>query len=138
MRYPLLTDAGRLLEWSQRLVVELERDYGRAGRILRPAISANAVTLDLKEADTFIVTLTANLSTLTAILPRETIERRFDWRLALVQDGTGGRTVTFPGGWLWPGGGNPTVTAAANAIDIFDLTTIDSVHHGRIFGQGLA
>lgn len=37
----------------------------------------------------------------------------------LVQDATGGRTVTFDSKFKWGGGVAPTVTAAANACDTF-------------------
>ena len=38
--------------------------------------------------------------------------------LRLVQDATGGRTATWPATVKWPGGSAPTLTAAANAVDI--------------------
>ena len=38
--------------------------------------------------------------------------------LMLVQDGTGSRTATWPATVKWPGGTAPTLTTAANAIDI--------------------
>lgn len=38
--------------------------------------------------------------------------------LKLVQDATGSRTVTWPADVKWPGGTAPTLTTAANSIDI--------------------
>lgn len=40
------------------------------------------------------------------------------YKLKLIQDGTGGRTVTFPGTVLWAGGVAPTLSTAGGAIDI--------------------
>jgi len=37
--------------------------------------------------------------------------------LTLIQDGTGGRTVTWPATVKWPGGVAPTLTTTANARD---------------------
>jgi hypothetical protein len=43
------------------------------------------------------------------------------YSLILKQDGTGGRTVTWPATVKWPGGTAPTLTATANAIDVVGL-----------------
>ena len=38
------------------------------------------------------------------------------------QDGTGGRTMDFPDGWYWPGGGTePSLSTDANATDILTI-----------------
>lgn len=47
-------------------------------------------------------------------------------RLKIVQDGTGGRTITnWPGADQWPGGSPPTLSTGANAVDFVDLWTDD-------------
>ena len=38
--------------------------------------------------------------------------------LELTQDGTGSRTVTWPGSVIWPGGSAPTLSTAAGATDL--------------------
>ena len=38
--------------------------------------------------------------------------------LKLIQDGTGNRTVTWPGTVKWPSSTSPTLTTTANAVDI--------------------
>jgi hypothetical protein len=43
--------------------------------------------------------------------------------LMLIQDGTGGRTVSWPSNVKWAGGAAPTLTAAAGSIDIFRFYT---------------
>lgn len=46
-------------------------------------------------------------------------------QLALRQDGTGGRTVTWPGSVSWEGDAAPDLQTAANAVDWLDLVTVD-------------
>jgi hypothetical protein len=38
--------------------------------------------------------------------------------IVVTQDGTGGRTLAFGNQWRWPGGTAPTLTTAANAVDV--------------------
>ena len=38
--------------------------------------------------------------------------------IVVTQDGTGGRTLAFGGNWKFPGGTAPTLTTAANAVDV--------------------
>jgi hypothetical protein len=45
--------------------------------------------------------------------------------LLVVQDGTGGRTATWPGSVMWPAAVAPTLTAAANAVDMLRFLTVD-------------
>ena len=45
--------------------------------------------------------------------------------LYLRQDTTGSRTFAWPAGITWAGGTAPTITAAANALDVFTLITPD-------------
>lgn len=46
--------------------------------------------------------------------------------LILRQDGTGGRTVTWPTSVVWPGGVAPTLTSTAAAVDVFTFFTVDN------------
>lgn len=41
------------------------------------------------------------------------------------QDATGNWTITWPAEVIWPGGTPPTVTSAANSIDIWEFKTFD-------------
>jgi hypothetical protein len=38
--------------------------------------------------------------------------------IVVTQDGTGGRTLAFGSNWKFPGGTAPTLTTAANAVDV--------------------
>lgn len=44
----------------------------------------------------------------------------------LKQDGTGGRAVSWPGGWRWPNNAPPTMTPTANKTDIFVIMSPDA------------
>jgi hypothetical protein len=51
--------------------------------------------------------------------------------LIVKQDATGGHTVTWPAAVKWPGGIAPTLTSAANAIDVFTLYYDGEVYLGN-------
>lgn len=79
-------------------------------------------TFDPADGNVHTGTLNANCTfTLTAPAsgPACTIE------LYLTQDGTGSRTVTWPGSVVWPGGTAPVLSTAAGATDRFVLETLD-------------
>lgn len=46
--------------------------------------------------------------------------------LILRQDGTGSRTVTWPGSVDWPGGAAPPLSTAASAVDVLTFLTVDN------------
>ena len=80
-------------------------------------ITATATTVvDFATGNMFQVTLAANITTLT--INNAAVGT---YIIKLKQDGTGGRTVAFPGGWLWSGGTVPTVTVTANKTDIITV-----------------
>ena len=60
--------------------------------------------------------------------------------LALKQDGTGSRTVTWPTSatLLWPAGTAPTLTTAVGKADLFSFVCADGAHwYGVVAGQNL-
>ena len=61
-----------------------------------------------------VITLTGNITTMSFTAPAGT----GNFLLRVVQDGTGGRTITWPASVRWPGGTAPTLSAGANAVDI--------------------
>jgi hypothetical protein len=63
-----------------------------------------------------LITLGGNLTFTFA-----TFQGPANFVLRLVQDGTGGRTVTWPANVKWPGGTAPTLSTAAGAEDIISL-----------------
>ncbi|MDV3199953.1 MAG: hypothetical protein Q8889_02400 [Candidatus Phytoplasma australasiaticum] len=58
--------------------------------------------------------------------------------LLLVQDSTGGRTVTWPVGVRWHKGVKPTLTTTAGAYDLVHLLWTGAIWVGILGGQALA
>ena len=56
--------------------------------------------------------------------------------LELAQDGTGSRTVTWPGSVVWPGGVAPTLSTTAAAVDILTFFSRDGGTTWYGFGTG--
>lgn len=50
--------------------------------------------------------------------------------LVLIQDGVGGRTVTWPASVKWPGGTAPTLSTGANAVDIIKFVYDGTNYYG--------
>lgn len=78
--------------------------------------SSTALTINLLKSNTHLVTLTGNC-TFTLSNP----QAGYTYVLRLVQDGTGSHTVTWPANVKWEGGTAPTLSTAANSIDLITL-----------------
>jgi len=87
--------------------------------------SGSSITIDFSESPFQVVTLTAN-TTITLSASGSTVQQL---SLRVVQDGTGGRTVTWSSP-LWPGGVSPDLSSAADAEDIFVFTYRNSAVYG--------
>lgn len=74
---------------------------------------AATIALDWKNSNVQYVVLGGN-RTFTFTNERDGAR----YLIMLKQDGTGNRTVTWPATVLWPGGSAPTLSTAANAVDI--------------------
>jgi len=61
-------------------------------------------------------TLTGNITTLN--ITDLDVGAAANFILVLIQDGTGGWTVTWPAAVLWPGGVAPTLSAGAGDVDL--------------------
>jgi hypothetical protein len=82
--------------------------------------TGTAFTINLANGTVQYLTLTGNC---TYTFPTPVAGRSFI--LIQRQDGTGGRTVTWPATVDWPGATAPTLTATANRADKFVFTAID-------------
>ena len=87
-------------------------------------IASGVLTLDFEAGSVFEVAMTQNVSALNLVNPPLS-GRAGACTLILRQDGTGGRTLAWPGAVRWPGGLPPTITAAPNAVDVISLVTRD-------------
>lgn len=92
------------LEVNNTIVFTSEFDNGNSG---------TADTIDWGAGNKQKSTLTGNV-TYTFTAPGGV----GNFLLKIVQDATGSRTVTWPASVKWPGGTAPTLSTAANAIDI--------------------
>ncbi len=84
------------------------------------ASSGSSYTIDLSTADEFNITLTANCTISFSNILGSNLTR---FVVTLVQDGTGSRTVTWPGSVTWVSGTTPTLNTAAASFDTFVFQT---------------
>lgn len=96
---------------------------------------SGAVAIDLNNANMYTYTLTGNVTFSFSNAPASGTNLALT--LYLIQDGTGGRTVTWPGSVKWPGGVAPTLTTTAGKIDVITLMTYDggTSYLGFVGGQ---
>lgn len=87
---------------------------GKATQEVTLAIVAGAVAVDCNLSNVFYLALTGNVTFSAPTNPR----RGQVINIILKQDATGGRTVAFNAIYTFPGGGEPTATAAASAVDM--------------------
>lgn len=76
-----------------------------------PGTSTGTLTLDLENGNDFDVALSANVTTVAVTNWATAAFCKFT--LALTQDGTGSRTVSFPSGWKSPQNETYTITTTA-------------------------
>jgi hypothetical protein len=99
--------------------------------VLAIANSGSTVTISLTTNTIFRYTLNANC---TFTFPTAAAGRSFTVELA--QDGTGSRTVTWPGTVRWAGGTTPTLTTTNSKKDIFTFLCTDGTNwYGFVAGQ---
>jgi len=94
------------------------------------ANTGTSLTIDLANGSLQILTLTGNC---TYTFPTATVGRSFT--LLQLQDGTGGRTVTWPAEVKWPSSTAPTLTATASKADMFAFTADGTNWIARVVGQ---
>lgn len=83
------------------------------------AFNATAMALNCALSNVFTTALTANVTVAPAFSNVKN-GQTINWRLK--QDGTGSRTMTWPTSFKWPGGTVPTLSTAANAVDLLVAT----------------
>lgn len=113
------------------------KDYGETAQSV--SSSSNVLTIDITSGNHAYTTLTENVTTLTISNPTAT-GFVCPMLLFVTQDGTGGRTITWPSSFKWAAGSAPTVTSTASATDIFSAFTRDggTTWYANVVGQGFA
>lgn len=81
-------------------------------------------TLDFSTANFFDLTLTGNTTISPSGIPANT--RMVSATLAVKQDVTGGRTITWPAGTKYAGGSVPPATTGSGKLDIWSIMTYDA------------
>ena len=99
--------------------------------------SGSTDTIDLEDGNFHKVTLTANCTFTFSNPPASGTAGSFT--LFLVQDGTGSRTVTWPGSVDWAAATAPTLTTTAAAVDVLTFITLDggTIWNGFVAGQAM-
>ena len=98
--------------------------YAGVGTVNTASVTGN-VTLDFSAAQHHVLTLTGNLT-----LDNPTTEEiGQSGMLVLIQDATGGRTLTTGTQFKKPGGNDPVLSTAANAVDVipYVVTAADTI-----------
>jgi len=101
------------------------------------AVATAGASQTLPDVDTATVhRLTLTSANCTITFPTAAAGHSFT--VVLVQDATGGRTVTWPGTVLWGGGSTPTLTTTAAKRDVFSFLCADGTNWlGMYAGQNL-
>lgn len=101
------------------------------------AASGTTETLDLADGNVHDVTLTDNC---TFTFAGATNGVSCSMLLILRQDGTGSRSVTWPGSVSWPDDTAPTLATGANDVDILSFVSVDggTTWYGAYAGSGTA
>jgi len=101
------------------------------------ATATGAVTLNLTNGNVFSLTLTGNV---TLTFSGAIAGRACSFTAYLRQDATGGRVVTWPGSVSWSGAVAPSLSTAANSIDIVVFESIDggTNWYGSLVGTAFA
>lgn len=93
--------------------------------------------IDLASGNVVSATLAGNT---TFTFTGATASTACSFGLYLTQDGTGGRTVTWPASVRWAGGVAPTLSTGAGALDIVVFETINggTTWYGSLVGNNFS
>lgn len=107
----------------------------QVGESVVTATTGSSYDVDVTEGTVWDLTLDNNV---TISFSGEPSSVASSVTLVLTQDGTGGRSVTWPSEVDWPGGSAPSLSTAANATDIVMLFTPDggTTWYGQDAGTG--
>jgi len=99
-------------------------EEGFQGNLAQQPASGTSYTLNYAAGSSHELTLDSSLVTLSITNAPFSFKtgRLF---IILKQDATGGRAVTWPASVKWAGGTAPTLSSAADAVYIVQLTTVD-------------
>lgn len=133
----MLGDFAQAIGGGQVLNDHELKDYSET--TTTPTISTGTLTLNIENGNAFDVAHNANITTLTISNPSAT-GKLCSFTLFLTQDGTGGKTITWPDSVKWPYGVAPTLITTANAVNIVTFVTKNAgtTWYGMLGGAGFA
>jgi hypothetical protein len=102
-------------------------------------VTASAsTTLSLSNGNVFYLTMAASITSLT--ISGATSGKACSFALYAKQDSTGSRTITWPSSVKWASGSAPTLSTAANALDILVFESVDggTNWYGSLVGTAFA
>jgi len=109
------------------------KDYGESVNAI--GVTGSAETIDITSGNVVTATLDDNC-TFTFSSPSAS-GKACSFTLILTQDGTGSRTVTWPGSVQWASSTAPTLSSGAADVDIFAFITVDAGTNWFGFTAGL-
>lgn len=98
--------------------------------------SGTTVDLNVRDGGVYTITLGHNIGTFNWNNPASS-GYASSFTIKVTQDGTGGRTITWPTSVKWASATAPTLSSGANAIDVFTFFTHDAgtAYYGFTAGQ---
>jgi len=122
---------------DQELRRPLLLDYAVEHNVI--SSSGGTLVIDLTTGNSFVTTLTENITTVTLSNPPAT-GNYGQFVIKIIQDAAAGAfTVTWPASVIWPSGTAPVITTSNGAIDEITLRTIDAGTEWRgSFSQAFA
>lgn len=111
----MATDAAGVLSWVTRARLDAAQSYSAAQRGSVVALTSGAtITPDFAAGNNFSLTLGIN-----ATLANPTnLTAGQSGSIVVTQDGTGSRTLAYGNNWKFAGGTAPTLSTAANKVDV--------------------
>ena len=88
------------------------------------AISSGSLTLNLDNGNIFLVSLNANVTSITISNINSSSSVAQSFSIVFTADGTQ-RTVSWPTSVKWPSGSAPTLTSTNGKKDVYHFMTLD-------------
>jgi hypothetical protein len=88
------------------------------------AISSGSLTLNLDNGNIFLVSLNANVTSITISNINSSSSVAQSFSIVFTADGTQ-RTVSWPASVKWPSGSGPTLTSTNGKKDVYHFMTLD-------------
>jgi hypothetical protein len=106
--------------------------------LVEDATSTGSETVNLATGNVFEYILTGNVTYTFSNPPAD--GTAFGFTIRVKQDGSGNRTISWPGSVDWPLGVAPTLTGTANSVDVFTFFTVDggTIYYGFTAGKKLS